>query len=60
MRSKILLSGYIGMNILTFLYLAAEDWREVSGPFKLLFCFAIDEFLALIWPIYWGILHWLR
>ena len=54
MRILFLLGDFV-----TFIYLCVNDWQEVDGFFNLALCFGINLFLSSIWPIYWGILHWI-
>lgn len=50
---------YLIGNFATFIYLAVEDWQTTNGILSFLFCLAVDVFLASIWPLYWGVLHWI-
>ena len=50
---------YLLGTVFTDLYLCYVDWQTVDNFFALLICFALNTFLASIWPIYWGLLHWL-
>jgi hypothetical protein len=53
-RMRLLCILYCGGYLATFSYLCLEDWQRASGFFSLLCRMIMNEFLALIWPLYWG------
>lgn len=49
---------YVIGNIATFIYLTFfDDYGYTWWNWTI--AISINFFLAMIWPIYWGILHWL-
>lgn len=58
MRGLIVLFWLV--DLATFIYLCVQDWQQVDGFFNLAICFSVNAFLATIWPIYWGVLHWIQ
>ncbi len=57
MRTAALIVFLLG-DALTFAYLMAADWPTLNA-WNWLIVVPINLFLATIWPIYWGVLHWL-
>ncbi len=58
--NKLLPAAYIIGNIVTFLVITVEDAAYTSGVLTWLFTLGINEFLAMIWPLYWTILRWIH
>lgn len=56
----ILIYVYVAIDIATFIYLLVTDWPEIGHWRQVPIFIAIDGFLAMIWPIYWAVLHWLH
>ena len=56
---KLMMALYQVISLATFIYLNIVDWNTTHGAISFFICFSINIFLAEIWPIYWGILHWL-
>lgn len=44
---------------LTYFYLMWVDWHQTHGVLAWVVTLAVNAFLAMIWPIYWAILHWI-
>lgn len=51
--------AYWAINFATFVYLTFFAGYQYS-VWNWLIAIPINTFLATIWPIYWGILHWLQ
>lgn len=49
--------AYLGADAVTFIYLTFFD-GYVYTALNWIIAVPINMFLAMIWPIYWGILHW--
>ena len=56
-RTPLIIIYVIG-NITTFIYLTFFD-GYIYNWWNWLIAIPVNEFLAMIWPIYWAILHWL-
>nr|DAG73955.1 MAG TPA: hypothetical protein [Caudoviricetes sp.] len=50
---------YEFISIISFFVLSYQDWNETPNIISFLICCLINIFLSEIWPIYWGILHWI-
>jgi len=48
---------YLALDLFTFIYLMFFD-GYVYNAWNWIFALGINAFLAQIWPIYWGMLHW--
>jgi hypothetical protein len=49
---------FIAGDLITFLYLTFFD-GFVYNSWNWLLAIPINLFLATIWPVYWGLLHWI-
>jgi|TARA_B110000503_G_scaffold91149_1_gene137673 hypothetical protein len=49
---------FVFADIATFIYLMVVDWPDVNA-WNWIIIIPVNVFLATIWPIYWGILHWI-
>lgn len=58
MRNQILIYLYLFIYATTFIYLTFFD-GYIYNAWNWLIAIPVNAFLATIWPIYWGILHWL-
>ncbi len=50
--------AYLAADIATFGYLMYSDWPDMNW-WNWIILIPINVFLAQIWPIYWGLLHWI-
>lgn len=44
-------------NLATFVYLTFFDGYNYNA-WNWMIAIIVNEFLAMIWPVYWAILHW--
>ena len=51
--------GYWLCNFATFVYLTFFDDYQYNA-WNWLIAVPVNVFLSAIWPVYWGILHWLQ
>lgn len=49
---------YILIDIGTFIYLTFFDGYEYNA-WNWLIAIPVNLFMATIWPLYWGLLHWI-
>ncbi len=49
---------YFICDIATFIYLIKNDMHDFNF-WNWIVIIPIDIFLSQIWPLYWGILHWI-
>ena len=56
---KFLFAAYFVVDALLFIYLTFLS-GYVYTWWNWIIAVPINIFLATIWPIYWGILHWIR
>jgi len=54
---RFLLCAYFGVDTATFIYLTFFD-GYVYTAWNWIIAIPVNVFLATIWPIYWGVLHW--
>jgi hypothetical protein len=62
---KVAFGSVVGLAFLfgdtiTFAYLVWRSSREVDEWWRMLLLIPLDFFMAMIWPIYWALLHWIR
>lgn len=55
---KALIGAWLLIDAATFVYLTFFD-GYIYNAWNWLIALPVNFFLATIWPIYWGILHWL-
>lgn len=55
---RFLLWGYTAISLGTALFLTFADGYDYNGWNRIV-ALPINLFLGAIWPLYWGILHWL-
>lgn len=55
--AKLLMPIWMVGNIGTFVFLTFFDGYDYSW-WNWIIAIAVNEFLAMIWPVYWGLLHW--
>ena len=53
-----ILAIYFLVDIATFIYLTFLD-DYVYNSWNWIIAIPINLFLATIWPVYWGVLHWI-
>ena len=56
--NKLALIIYVAGNIATFVKLTFFDGYVYNG-WNWIIALPVNEFLAIIWPIYWAVLRWL-
>ena len=54
---RLLMMAYFAADIATFIYLTFFD-GYIYNAWNWLIAVPINLFIAQIWPIYWGLLHW--
>jgi hypothetical protein len=55
--NKILIWIYLSIDLATFMYLTFFG-GYVYNAWNWLIAVPVNIFLSTIWPIYWGVLHW--
>jgi hypothetical protein len=54
---RLFLYAYVAGDFATFVYLTFFD-GYIYTAWNWLIAIPVNLFLGTIWPIYWGILHW--
>ena len=55
--NQFLLWLYLGIDAATFVYLTFFD-GYIYNAWNWVIAIPVNIFLSTIWPIYWGVLHW--